>query len=155
MRIGGDGLVLTKATGANGWLHATGGEQLTAGRHYWEVVLTADPRGNRDVLVGVARPGLDCETDHYTSANVWYLHGSTGGLYGNGKSNADAAGALAVGDRVGVLLDLGVGSLRFYRNGVAHGPGYPAGSVTPPVVRAVELHYKGQVVTLAPAAAMP
>ena len=44
---------------------------------------------------------------------------------------------------------------RATRNGVAHGPGYSAGSVTPPVVRAVELYHKGTVLTLVPGAAMP
>jgi hypothetical protein len=40
---------------------------------------------------------------------------------------------------VGVLLDLNSGSLLFFKNGVQHGPSYPAGSVTGPVVGAVEL----------------
>jgi hypothetical protein len=43
------------------------------------------------------------------------------------------------GDRVGVLLDLGDGSLRFFKNGAQHGPGYGAGSVTGPVVAAVQM----------------
>jgi hypothetical protein len=38
---------------------------------------------------------------------------------------------------VGVLLDLNNGSLLFFKNGVQHGPGYAAGSVTGPVVAAV------------------
>jgi hypothetical protein len=44
-----------------------------------------------------------------------------------------------VGDRVGVLLDLDGGSLRFFVNGVQHGPGYPAGSVKGPVACAVSM----------------
>jgi hypothetical protein len=40
---------------------------------------------------------------------------------------------------VGVLLDLDNGSLRFFKNGVQHGAGYPAGSVTGPVVHSVRL----------------
>jgi hypothetical protein len=37
------------------------------------------------------------------------------------------------------VLDLDEGSLRFVMNGVQHGPGYPAGSVTGPVVCAVTM----------------
>ena len=40
---------------------------------------------------------------------------------------------------MGFLLDLDDGSLRFFKNGVEHGPGYPAGSVTGPVARAAQL----------------
>jgi hypothetical protein len=41
-----------------------------------------------------------------------------------------------------VLLDLGGGSVRFFRNGAQHGPGYAAGSVTGPVVAAVQMYYQ-------------
>jgi hypothetical protein len=51
---------------------------------------------------------------------------------------------------VGVLLDLDNGSLRFFKNGVEHGPGYPAGSVTGPVVAAVQLVNQGRSVRLLP-----
>jgi hypothetical protein len=44
-----------------------------------------------------------------------------------------------MGDRVGVLLDLDEGSLRFFKNGVQHGPCYLTGSVTGPVACAVQL----------------
>ena len=62
-----------------------------------------------------------------------------GNLWGNGKEDDDEAGGFEQGDRVGVLLDLGNGSLRFFRNGAQHGPGYVAGSVTGPVVAAVQM----------------
>jgi hypothetical protein len=50
-----------------------------------------------------------------------------------------ALGAYHGGDIVGVLLNLDDGSLKFFRNGARHGPGYPAGSVTGPVVHAMQL----------------
>jgi hypothetical protein len=40
---------------------------------------------------------------------------------------------------MGVLLGLGDGSLRFFRNGARHGPSYAAGSVTGPVVAAFQM----------------
>ena len=47
------------------------------------------------------------------------------------------------------------GSLRFFKNGVEHGPGYPAGSVTGPVARAVQMHYKNSEARLLRDAAWP
>jgi hypothetical protein len=59
------------------------------------------------------------------------------------------------GDRVGVLLDLDDGSLCFFKNGIQHGPGYAAGSVTGPVVAAVQMAYKDSSVRLLPDAEAP
>ena len=47
-----------------------------------------------------------------------------------------------------MLLDLDDGSLRFFKNGRRYGPGYPAGSVTGPVVHAAQLFRKGHGVQL-------
>ena len=46
-----------------------------------------------------------------------------------------------MGDRVGMLLDLSEGYLLFFKNGVKHGPGFPAGSVFGPVNHAMQLGY--------------
>jgi hypothetical protein len=54
-----------------------------------------------------------------------------------------------------VLLDLDNGSLRFFKNGVQHGPGYAAGSVTGPVVAAVQMYNKNESVRLLPDAEAP
>jgi hypothetical protein len=71
-----------------------------------------------------------------------------GTLCGNSKENDDEAGPYKQGDRVGVLLDLNNGSLLFFKNGVQHGPGYPAGSVTGTVMAAVELGYENDAARL-------
>ena len=55
---------------------------------------------------------------------------------------------------MGILLDLDDGSLRFFKNGVEHGAGYPAGSVTGPVARAAQMYYRGHAVRLLPDAAL-
>ena len=67
------------------------------------------------------------------------MYADDGALFGNGKYNSDEAGGFNEGDRMGILLDLDDGSLRFFKNGVEHGPGYPAGSVTGPVARAAHM----------------
>jgi hypothetical protein len=56
---------------------------------------------------------------------------------------------------VGVKLDLDNGSLRFFKNGVQHGPGYAAGSMTGPVVAAVQMANKDERVRLLPYAEAP
>jgi hypothetical protein len=125
----------------------TSGVELTTGKHYWEV-----EKLNFDFFVGIARPNLDPNAN-ITIANStdgWFIWTSEGGLYGNGKDEDDRAGDIDVGDRAGVLLDLDEGSLRFFKNGVQHGPGYPAGSVTGPVVCALELYGSGNRVRLLP-----
>jgi hypothetical protein len=117
----------------------TSGVELTAGKHYWEVkILTM--AGAR-FYVGVTIPNLDRNGDYTLRASTggWFIYNYGGGLCGNSKEGEDPAGHIEEGDRVGVLLDLDEGSLRFFKNDVQHGPGYPAGSVTGPVVCAVQI----------------
>jgi hypothetical protein len=127
----------------------TSGVQLTAGKHYWEVEILDDASS---VLVGVTRPNLDPNSDYSVreSTDGWFIFTYEGRLFGNGKISDDAAGHINQGDRVGVLLDLDEGLLRFFRNGVQHGSGYPAGSVTGPVVCAVQMYGGGTSVRLLP-----
>jgi hypothetical protein len=127
----------------------TSGVELTAGKHYWEVEILRDEVG---VFVGVTKPNLDPKGYYYaeTSTAGWFIVTDAGSLYGNGKGEDDEAGKIDEGDRVGVLLDLDEGSLRFFKNDVQHGPGYPAGSVTGPVVCAVQLDSPRTSVRLLP-----
>jgi hypothetical protein len=106
-------------------------------------------------MVGVARPSLDVSTYHHSGNDAYLMYASGGGLYGNGKSNSDAAGAFAQGDRMGVLLNLDNGSLLFFKNGQKHGPGFGAGSVRGPVVLMAELYGTGISVKLLTSAARP
>ena len=133
----------------------TSGTEITAGRHYWEVQVVSE--NSRSILVGISRPNLDPTGPYWRSecTDAWFMNARNGALYGNGKCNDDRAGAYKQGDRVGVLLDLDNGSLNFFKNGVQHGPGYPAGSMTGPVVHAVQLHNKDESVRLLPNAEAP
>jgi hypothetical protein len=129
--------------------------ELTEGKHYWEVELLSKQMGG--IYIGISRPNLDpvgtyCERG---CTDGWFIGATDGGLCGNGKAWANAAGAYWRGDRVGVLLDLDNGSLRFFKNGVEHGPGYPAGSVTGSVVAAVQMCSKHESVRLLPNAEAP
>ena len=109
------------------------------------------------IFIGISRPNLD-PVGYYLDADCtdgWFMHAGSGTLWGNGKAYDDRAGSFEQGDRVGVLLDLGDGSLRFFRNGAQHGPGYAAGSVTGPVVAAVQMYVPNDSVRLLPNAQQP
>jgi hypothetical protein len=133
-----DGAVATQVEHNEDYSHVTTGVELTEGRHYWEVELLSEDVDY--IYVGVTRPNLDPEGD-YTGKECtdgWFIDACNGFLYGNDKYEDDEAGSYKQSDRVGVLLDLNNGSLLFFKNGVQHGSGYAAGSVTGTVVAAVE-----------------
>jgi hypothetical protein len=113
-----------------------------------------------DILIGISRPNLDPTGCYFRRWHTdgWFMDALNGALYGNGDRVHHArehAGAYEQGDRVGVLLDLDDGSLRFFRNGAQHGPGYAAGSVTGPVVAAVQMFNANESVRLLPNAQQP
>jgi hypothetical protein len=128
--------------------------KLTEGKHYWEVELLSEEL--ICIMIGISRPNLDPTGDYFIECtDGWFIHAHDGSLYGNGKENSDGAGGYKQGDRVGMLLDLGNGSLRVFKNGVEHGHGYAAGSVTGPVVAAVQMYDKDASVRLLPNAKVP
>jgi hypothetical protein len=147
------GAVATQTVSSHDSLTTTGTE-ITEGKHYWEVELLSK---KLNIFIGISRPNLN-PTGYYAHrecTDAWFIFAGNGGLYGNGKHADDGAGAYKQGDRVGVLLDLDSGSLRFFKNGVQHGPGFPAGSVTGPVVAAVQMYYKDSSVRMLPNAEAP
>jgi hypothetical protein len=146
----------------------TSGTALTSGKHYWEVELLSTPSGEDfpDISVGVSRPGLSPRGDYTTSETTdgWFIGTTGGALWGNGEYGYDddrsisapkKAGNYEKGDRVGVLLNLNDGSLQFFKNGHKHGVGFSAGSVTGPVVHAVQMEMKGDSVRLVGGADWP
>ena len=133
---------------------------MTEGRHFWEVEITADPdeekHGCTAMLIGAVRPELDHDKDHINSKGTYFMWTGNGSLCGSGKgdSNGQPQGKYRQGDRVGMLLDLDAGWLRFYRNGERWGPGYTKG-VTGPLVRAAEVRTQGCAVTALSGAVAP
>jgi hypothetical protein len=144
--LSGEGLVATVVGGHRGsapdslWQLVTGGEPMTEGRHFWEVELTKWQEVN--CMIGGARPGLDHDKAQYRTNDAYFIDAINGGLWGNGKERADQQGEFAEGDRVGVLLDLDEGWMRFYHNGKRYGPGFTEG-VTGPLVRTAQVRRKG------------
>ena len=130
----------------------TTGMGLTEGRHYWEVEIVQG-----GFYAGVSRPDLDPKARNYTKNNIdgCFMSTYNGTLWGNGKWNDEEAGYYNNGDTVGVLLDLDEGSLLFFKNGIQHGPGYPAGSLTAPMAPAVHIRQEGPCAKLIGGVAWP
>ena len=119
---------------------------------------------NDSLWLGVCRPDADPRAFHgeRQDTTAWLMSAYYGDLFGNGKEEDGDAGGFNNGDRMGILLDLDDSSLRFFRNGVQHGPGYPAGSVTGPVALAAHMCFSDEhgqnaqnAVRLLPSAAWP
>jgi hypothetical protein len=150
-----EGAVATQKS--NEWSLTTTGIEFTAGKHYCEVEVLSGVEDGYLAFIGITRPNLD-PTGAYIlreCTDGWFISNYNGGLYGNGKEGDDHAGTYDKGDCVGVLLDLDDGSLRFFKNGAQHGPGYPAGSVTGPVVAAVQMRNENESMRLLPDAEVP
>jgi hypothetical protein len=151
-----DGLVATvQPRGGDGdsWHLVTGGSPMTEGRHYWEVEIAS---GSSVYMVGAVRPGLDHSKDHtyFGTTDAYFIEGYEGSLCGNGKLGAEPRGNFLTGDRIGVLLDLDAGWMRFYRNGKRHGPGFTEG-VTGPLVSSAQLCGTGDKMTVLTGAVAP
>jgi hypothetical protein len=156
----------------------TGGEPMVTGRHYWEVELTVMASDIFSIAIGAVRPGLDHGSNFYDGGyplgeapdephdepGVYYIdNGALSGFVSEAnqqqhnaeyKQQAGGFKNAESGDRIGCLLDLDAGWLRFYRNGERCGPGFVSG-VTGPLVRAVELWNPGDTVTALPGALPP
>jgi hypothetical protein len=149
------GAVATQTRAISVYSLTTTGTELTEGKHYWEVELLSKFVGG--IFIGISRPNLNPVGAHWKSecTDGWFMYAAYGALYGNGKQRDDGAGTYKQGDRVGVLLDLDDGSLRFFKNGVQHGPGYAAGSVAGSVAAAVQMFNTKASLRLLPNAEAP
>jgi hypothetical protein len=148
---------------------------MTEGRHYWEVELTTVGEASL-VLVGAVRPGQDCDNTGNIEASSTSRFmimsdpdASTVTLWGNGKSHQentdDCDGDVShvdegeeyvfkQGDRIGCMLDLDAGWLRFFRNDKRLRQEFASG-VTGPLLRYMEMFDEGGVMTALPGAEMP
>jgi hypothetical protein len=110
------------------------------------------------IYIGISKPNLDWSKYDLDTLG-WFSCAESGTLFGNGKAYDSVGdysqGGCKQGDRVGMLLDLNDGSLRFFINGVQHGAAFAAGSVTGPVVAAVMMANKDSILRLLPNAEAP
>jgi len=157
-----EGPKLSKTGGGNYPRHCAHGAAMEAGVHTWEIEFTsaATANSNRQMYVGVGREGLDVEKGNHHKADAWYLRIDDATLFGVGAQREDQTyvstelmkRGFQVGDRIGVKMNCDDGSLSFYKNGEKLDVEFPAGTITGPVVGAVELVCVGQTLTLLPEA---
>ena len=134
------------------WSLTTLGGQYTKGVHYLEFELVA----NTNLLhVGVYGVGTDLRAPAYALNPTRCIFTSDGRLAGGGifrsanrtvltftQAERNCKGfrsGYTEGDRIGVLLNLDEGSLLFFKNGMKHGGGFPAGDVKGPVTVGVQM----------------
>lgn len=143
-------LVTQKANGQ--WSLTTLGGQYTKGVHYLEFELVANTN-----LLHVGVYGVDTDLRGFSAYAVATrcIFTSDGSLVGGGtrrsalrtvptftQAERNCEGfrsGYTGGDRIGVLLNLEDGSLLFFKNGVKHGCGFPAGDVKGPVTVGVQM----------------
>ena len=126
------------------------------GRQSFEVEIVGDEVSNLFVGVVTADVGMEERKGKWFAKSgekrACFMNMNYGHLNGNGKQGHDEAGGLAKGDRLRVVVDCDDGSVSFLKNGVAHGPGWGAGTLAKgvAVVPAVLMYYKGSAVRLLP-----
>jgi hypothetical protein len=142
------------------WTLLTTGIEVMYGKHYWELELLSENVG--DIYVGVCKPGLEPNGDYTwcnqdpANCNGFFKSAMYGSLLGSRIRDSERDDFLGKkGDRIGMLLDLDDGSLIFFVNGVQDGTGYQAGTLSGPLVHAVQLHKRGSQLRLIPDAPMP
>jgi hypothetical protein len=123
------------------------GDTLTGGVYSWELEMSGT---DNYAMFGVCKASLSIT--NYTGPALdgddeWLMYCNTGGLFGNGanSSGGAAAGAFVQGDRLGCRLDLGAGTLSFFKNGAPYGLVHTG--VVGPVKRCVKLYGTADTVT--------
>jgi hypothetical protein len=148
-------------------------QPMSQGQHYWEVELTGvgtQTCDDRNFFVGVVRPHQDCDNRcsvfkegvvRKYSWQCWEISHPSCGAYSwhaeysvSDEHDEGEEELFKQGDHIGVLLDLDVGSLRFFRNGKRLKQEFTSG-VTGPLLRSVEVHSEGMVLTALPGAETP
>lgn len=171
MKISGGGTLAqfvapSSCSGAACYKGVVGEQVMTEGKHYWEVTVTAGDQGWSNVGVTVEAPKSDRESLYHRTdrPNSWMISDYAGGL--NGPNEDDEMPfskhpyRIPQGETVGVLLDLDLGSLMFYKKDDTTGEmklaskGYPCG-VAGRLVRTVEAGHKTVTWKLNTSACMP
>jgi hypothetical protein len=121
--LSGGNLVATTAS-TGGWANVRATQGLSSGKWYWEATITAIG-GLGQAGVGVATSGAALTLPLGNDANGWAYYNAAQKEHGG---SAPSYGATwTTGDVIGVALDMGSGSITFYKNGVSQGVAYSSG----------------------------
>ena len=85
---------------------------VSSGKHYWEFTTLS----SNNMALGVVET---TGTGNLSDSGSYYYYANGGALYGNssGKASSWGGSTLAVGDVLGVALDMDNGTLQYYKNG--------------------------------------
>ena len=85
---------------------------VSSGKHYWEFTTSS----SNNMALGVVET---TGTGNLSDSGSYYYYANGGALYGNssGKASSWSGSTLAVGDVLGVALDMDNGTLQYYKNG--------------------------------------
>jgi hypothetical protein len=122
--------------------------EITEGRHYLEVELLSESLGM--IFVGISRPNLDPTGKYFHGdcTDGWFIYAA----YLRMVTSAATASSMTIKQ---APTSRAIVWVCFFKNGVQHGPGYPAGSVAGPVVHAVQMLEKDAGVRVLPNAEAP
>lgn len=78
---------------------------------------------------GAVSDGAACDEYHGSQDSTvgYFVYSGNGGMCGNGKLVDDGAGPIESGDVLPMQVDTDAGTLKFWKNGEPHGPGYTNG----------------------------
>ena len=89
----------------------------TSGKFYWEVTFGAT---GDTLMVGVCDASVSIGSALWSGANAWMYYSNNGNKYLAGTATAYGA-TFTANDVIGVALDLGAGTLVFYKNNTSQG----------------------------------
>jgi hypothetical protein len=115
---------LDASLSSSGAYNAFGTISVTTGKWYWEVTLTS---GASTSYLGIMDSTISSATDNSWSSES-RAYRDSGEKYDG--SLASYGASYTTGDTIGVALDLDVGTLVFYKNGVSQGTAFSSGLIS-------------------------
>jgi hypothetical protein len=116
--LSNNNLTMTMTGPSDSYVSARSTVSKTSGKWYWENTC----QGSVPFMVGIAKSAAGLNGYVGSDANGWGYHNS--GAKFTGGSSVPYGATYAVGDIIGVALDLDAGTLTFYKNGVSQGVAY-------------------------------
>ena len=121
-----EGNLVSDSTVDSAWKGVRGTFGISSGKWYWEYLKT-NTYLHSTVGIAIADAELDVSTALSGITDWWMYSSYNGAKIGNGSETSYGATWQAVGDVVGIALDMDNGTLTFYKNGVSQGQAFNSG----------------------------
>jgi len=122
-----EGNLVSTSANSNDWESVGTTTHVSSGKWYCEVALTA-ASGTLDLIIGVARSqsfSFLAGTTFYTPANNYGYYASAGDVYAGGSVDGDFNVTYAVGDIIGIAIDMDNLAVYFAKNNTYINSGDP------------------------------